>query len=146
MRDTSVLKVVMVLFRAVLGLFVSSALGFGLYVISLPVVLSIWGYGGSVVVLLILATSIGAGIGSYITWFERDFKVSTHALLLAVALGCAVMGAWLGLLRGIDVAVFHPIWKAGNPEIAVPVMGAVIAANIPLLVLGLYRAIKDPRL
>lgn len=142
------LKVCLVLSRGVLGLFVSGMLGFGLYVMMLPIALSIWGYGtsASLVLLLIFSTGIGAGIGSYLTWFERDFRVGMHAALFAVAIGCALVGAWLGLLRGIDVGALHPIWKPGIPTISVAAMGAVISANLPLLAFALYRAIKDPRL
>ena len=142
------LKVCLVLSRGVLGLFVSGMLGFGLYVMMLPLALSIWGYGNSasLILLLIFSTGIGAGIGSYLTWFERDFRVGMHAALFAVAIGCALIGAWLGLLRGIDVGALHPIWKPGIPTISVAAMGAVISANLPLLAFALYRAIKDPRL
>ena len=138
------LKVFLVLSRGVLGLFVSAVLGFGLYVLSLPVALSIWGYGDSLVTLLVLATSIGAGIGSYLTWFDRNFILGVHALLLVVALTCAVSGAWLGY--GYGVGLDHPIWKPGIPETSVTTMGAVIGANVPLFLMGMYRAIKDPRL
>ena len=140
----ALLKIALVLSRGVLGLFVSGALGFGLYVVSLPVALSIWGYGDSLVALLLLTTSIGAAIGSYITWFDRDFKLGVHALLLIVALICALAGAWLGY--GIGVSVDHPIWRPGIPETSATTMGAVIGANVPLFALGLYRAIMDPRL
>ena len=138
------LKVGLVLSRGVLGLFVSAVLGFGLYVMSLPVVLSIWGYGDSLAMLLVLATSIGAGIGSYITWFDRNYNFGVHALLLVVALACAVVGAWLGY--GVGVGLDHPIWKPGIPETSFTTIGAVIGANMPLLTLGLYRTIRDPRL
>ena len=46
-------KLGLVLSRGVLGLFVSAALGFGSYVLSLPVVLSIWGDVDAVVMLLL---------------------------------------------------------------------------------------------
>ena len=70
----ALLKIALVFARGVFALFVAAVLGFGLYVMSLPVALSIWGYGDSLVMLLVLATGIGAGIGSYITWFDRNFK------------------------------------------------------------------------
>ena len=140
----ALLKIALAFARGVLGLFVSSVLGFGLYVMTLPVVLSIWGYGDSMVALLLLTTSVGAAIGSYITWFDRDFNLGIHALLLTVALICALIGAWLGY--GIGVSADHPIWKSGIPETSVTTMGAVIGANAPLFALGLYRAIMDPRL
>ena len=138
------LKLFLVLSRGVLGLFVSAVLGFGLYVLSLPVALSIWGYGDSLVTLLVLATSIGAGIGSYITWFDRNFNLGVQVLLLVVALAGAVTGAWLGY--GVGVGLDHPIWKPGIPETSVTTMGAVIGANVPLFLLGLFKAIRDPRL
>ena len=138
------LKLFLVLSRGVLGLFVSAVLGFGLYVLSLPVALSIWGYGDSLVTLLVLATSIGAGIGSYITWFDRNFNLGVQVLLLVVALTGAVTGAWLGY--GVGVGLDHPIWKPGIPETSITTMGAVIGANVPLFLLGLFKAIRDPRL
>ncbi len=142
------LKVCLVLSRGVLGLFVSGMLGFGLYVMMLPLALSIWGYGNStsLIMLLVFSTGIGAGIGGYLTWFERDFRAGMHAALFAVAVGCALVGAWLGLLRGIEVGALHPIWKPGFPMISVATMGAVISANLPLLAFALYRTIRDPRL
>ena len=142
------LKVCLVLSRGVLGLFVSGMLGFGLYVLMLPLALSIWGYGNSasLIMLLVFSTGIGAGIGGYLTWFERDFRAGMHAALFAVAVGCALVGAWLGLLRGIEVGALHPIWKPGFPMISVATMGAVISANLPLLAFALYRTIRDPRL
>ena len=140
------LKFGLVLSRGVLGLFVSAVLGFGLYVMSLPFVLSIWGYGDSVVMLLVWSTGIGAGVGSFITWFDRDFTFRIHILALAIILVCSLTGAWLGLQRGIDVGAIHPIWKPGIPETSVTVMGAVISANVPMFVLSLYKAAKHPRL
>ena len=140
----ALLKIALVFARGVFALFVAAVLGFGLYVMSLPVALSIWGYGDSLVMLLVLATGIGAGIGSYITWFDRNFKFGVQALLLVMALTCAVSGAWLGY--GVGVGLDHPIWKPGIPETSITTMGAVIGANVPLFLLGLYRAIRDPRL
>ncbi len=141
-----IMKLGVVLSRGVLGLFVSATLGFGLYVMSLPVALSIWGYGDSVVMLLLWTTGIGSSIGSFITWFDRDLKLRAHALVFVVVFACSMVGAWLGLQRGIDVGAIHPIWRPGIPETSVTVMGAVISANVPLLALGLYKAIRDPRL
>ena len=140
----ALLKIALVFARGVFALFVAAVLGFGLYVMSLPVALSIWGYGDSLVMLLVLATGIGAGIGSYITWFDRNFKFGVQALLLVMALTCAVSGAWLGY--GVGVGLDHPIWKPGIPETSITTMGAVIGANVPLFLLGLYNAIRDPRL
>ena len=105
----ALLKIALVFARGVFALFVAAVLGFGLYVMSLPVALSIWGYGDSLVMLLVLATGIGAGIGSYITWFDRNFNLGVQALLLVMALTCAVSGAWLGY--GVGVGLDHPIWK-----------------------------------
>lgn len=137
-----VIKIGLVLCRGVLGLFVSAALGFGLYVLSLPTVLSLRGDAGSVIMLLVLTSGIGAAIGSYVTWFDRNFRFGVHALLLGVALTCALVGAWLGYEYG--VAIDHPIWRPGIPETSFTVIGAVISANAPLFALGLYRAVKDP--
>ncbi len=137
------LKVGLVLARCVLGLFVSAALGFGLYTVSRLFVI---GDIGAEILVLVLANGVGAGIGSYLVWFERDFKFSVHMLLLATAVVCAIIGAYFGLLRGIDVGALHPVWRAGRPETGIPIIGAVISANVPLLLLGLYRAIKNPRL
>ena len=140
----ALLKIALVFARGVFALFVAAVLGFGLYVMSLPIALSIWGDVDSVVMLLVLTTSIGAGIGSYITWFDRNFNLGVQALLLVVALTCAVSGAWLGY--EIGVGLDHPIWKPGIPETSITTTGAVIGANVPLLLLGLYNAIRDPRL
>ena len=137
-------KLGLVLSRGVLGLFVSAALGFGLYVVSLPLVLSTWGRVDSVVALLVLTTAVGAGIGSYITWFDRNFRPGVQVLLLVTALTCALIGAWLGFLRGASID--HPAWRPGIPETNITWIFAVISANVPLILLALYRVIRDPRL
>ena len=142
----ALLKFALLFARGVFSLFVAGALGFGLYVMLQALYLSIWGYGGGVVAVLVLSTGIGAGIGSYISWFDKDFNVGGQVLLLTVALTFGLVGAWLGLQRGIDIGALHPIWKPGIPEIHITTMGAVIGANVPLLLLGLYNAIRDPRL
>lgn len=139
-----VIKLGLVLSRGVLGLFVSASMGFGLYVLSLPVVLSIWGDVDSVVMLLLLTTGIGSGIGSYVTWFDRNHEVNVHVLLLAIAVICALTGAWFGFQRGL--AVDHPVWRPGLPETNITWMAAVISANTPLFLLALYKTIRDPRL
>ncbi|MCY4578671.1 MAG: hypothetical protein OXD31_06440 [Chloroflexi bacterium] len=140
------LKLGLVLSRGVLGLFVAAVLGFGLYVMTLAMYVSIWGYGTGVVAVLVVSTGIGAAVGSYLTWFDRDHNISSHAIFFAVVLVCSMVGSWVGLQRGIDVGAIHPIWRPGIPETSVTVMGAVISANVPMFVLGLYKAAKHPRL
>ena len=142
----ALLKFLLVLSRGVLGLFISAALGFGLYVMLLAVYVSTWGYGGGVVVVLTLCTGVGAGLGSFITWLDRDHDLRVQALLVVIALAFGLGGAWFGLQRGIDIGALHPIWKPGIPEIHITTVGAVIGANIPTFALGLYKAIRDPRL
>ena len=142
----ALLKFVLVFARGVFALFVAAALGFGLYVMMLALYVSIWGYGGGVVAVLVLSTGIGAGAGSYIAWLDREHNLRTQALLLLIALAFGLVGAWLGLQRGIDIGAIHPIWKPGIPEIHITTVGAVIGANIPMFALGLFKAFKDPRL
>ena len=142
----ALLKFLLVLSRGVLGLFIAAALGFGLYVMALAMYVSSWGYGGGVVVVLVLSTGIGAGVGSYITWLDREHSLRVQALLLSIALAFGLAGAWLGLERGIDLGALHPIWKPGIPEIRSTTELAVVGANIPMFALGLYKAIRDPRL
>ena len=142
----ALLKFVLVLARGVFALFVAAVVGFGSYVMLPALYLSIWGYGEGVVAVLVFTTGIGSGIGSYIAWLDREHKIGVQALLLAIALVCGLLGAWLGLQRGIDLGVLHPIWKPGIPEIHITTVGAVIGANIPMFALGLFKAIKDPRL
>ena len=142
----ALLKFLLVLSRGVFALFVAAAVGFGSYVMIQALYLSIWGYGGGVVVVLVLTTGIGSGIGSYIAWLDREHKLGTQALLLAIVLLFGLAGSYLGLQRGIDIGAVHPIWKPGIPEIHITTVGAVIGANIPTFALGLYKAIRDPRL
>ena len=142
----ALLKFVLVFARGVFALFVAAVMGFGSYVMIQALYLSIWGYGGGVVAVLVFTTGIGSGIGSYIAWLDRDHKIGAQASLLAVALVCGLVGAWFGLQRGIDLGVLHPIWKPGIPEIHITTVGAVIGANIPMFALGLFKAIRDPRL
>ncbi len=142
----ALLKISLVFARGVLGLFVSASLGFGLYVMLLAIYVSSWGYGSGVVGVLVVSTGVGAGVGSYITWFDRDFDIRTQTLLLLIALVFGLAGAWLGLQRGIDLGAIHPIWKPGIPEIHITTVGAVLGSNIPTFALGLFKAVKDPRL
>lgn len=142
----ALLKLLLVLSRGVLGLFVAASLGFGLYVMTLALYVSIWGYGGGVVAVLVLSTGIGSAFGSYITWLDREYRLGAQALLLALALVCGLCGAWLGLQRGIDIGALHPIWRPGIPEISVTTIWAVVGASIPMFALGLWKAIRDPRL
>ena len=142
----ALLKFVLVLSRGVFALFVAAVVGFGSYVMIQALYLSIWGYGGGVVVVLVLTTGVGSGIGSYIAWLDREHKLGTQVFLLAVALLFGLAGAYLGLQRGIDIGALHPIWKPGIPEIHITTVGAVIGANIPMFALGLFKAIRDPRL
>ena len=142
----ALLKFVLVFARGVFALFVAAVVGFGSYVMIQALYLSIWGYGGGVVAVLVFTTGVGAGVGSYIAWLDREYKLGAQVLLLAIALAFGLVGAYLGLQRGIDIGALHPIWKPGIPEIHITTVGAVIGANIPMFVLGLFKAIRDPRL
>ena len=142
----ALLKFVLVFARGVFALFVAAVMGFGSYVMIQALYLSIWGYGGGFVGVLVLTTGIGSGIGSYIAWLDREHKFGAQALLFAIALAFGLLGAWLGLQRGLDVGALHPIWKPGIPEIHITTVGAVLGANIPMFALGLFKAIRDPRL
>ncbi len=141
-----IVKLGLVLARGVLGLFVAAALGFGLYVMALAMYVSIWGYDAGVKAVLVLSTAIGAAVGSYLTWLDRDYKIGSHVIMFLVVLTCAMIGSWLGLQRGIDVGAIHPIWRPGIPEIAITTRGAVIGANILMFTLSLYKAARHPRL
>ena len=142
----ALLKFVLVFARGVFALFVAAVLGFGSYVMIQALYLSIWGYGEGVVAVLVFTTGLGAGIGSYIAWLDREHKLGIQALLVVVALAFGLVGAYLGLQRGIDIGAIHPIWKPGIPEIHITTVGAVLGANIPMFALGLFKAIRDPRL
>ena len=142
----ALLKFVLVFARGVFALFVAAVVGFGSYVMMQALYLSIWGYGEGVVAVLVFTTGLGAGIGSYIAWLDREHRLGTQALLLAIALAFGLVGAYLGLQRGIDIGAIHPIWKPGIPEIHITTVGAVLGANIPMFALGLFKAIRDPRL
>ena len=107
----ALLKFVLVFARGVFALFVAAVVGFGSYVMIQALYLSIWGYGGGVVAVLVFTTGIGSGIGSYIAWLDREHRLGAQMLLLAIALACGLLGAWFGLQRGIDVGAIHPIWK-----------------------------------
>ncbi len=142
----ALLKFVLVFARGIFALFVAAVMGFGSYVMIQALYLSIWGYGGGVVTVLVFTTGVGAGVGSYIAWLDREHKLGAQVLLLAIALAFGLVGAYLGLQRGIDIGALHPIWKPGIPEIHITTVGAVIGANIPMFALGLFKAIRDPRL
>ena len=89
----ALLKFLLVLSRGVFALFVAAVVGFGSYVMIQALYLSIWGYGGGVVVVLVLTTGIGSGIGSYIAWLDREHKLGTQALLLAIVLLFGLVGS-----------------------------------------------------
>jgi peptidoglycan/LPS O-acetylase OafA/YrhL len=78
---------------------------------------------------LVTSFSVGlpVGLGLYLAWVDREWSATTKAIGLAVGLGGALVGAWLGF----------NVTSAGFGMLApfVAVIGAVAGGN--LLLLGL---------
>ena len=131
-----------------MGLLISGVLAFGLYLISLQIVLSIWrpDFINGYYLLLVLSTSFGTSIGGFIAWFERDYTVIFQGLIIAIVFVCSLTGAYIGLQRGIELMPDIPPWKYGLPILSLAIRGAVISANAPLLALAIYKALRSPRL
>ena len=139
-------SLLIVLARTILGLFLSAGIGILVYIIANPVVLSIWSLSYiSFPLLSVLSLGIGAGVGSYLAWTSRDLNL-TGVALLAVGLAGGLGGAWGGLQRGIELDAYKLVGTPGIPALSVAIIGSVIGSNLPLSLIAITRAVRDPRI
>lgn len=135
------MQVTLIVTKSLLGLLVSGGLAGLVYFLSLPFLISLLQpevINGLVVTLVTI--SLGAGIGAYFTWFERDIKPRVQISLFVLTFFFTIAGAYIGLLRGIELMPSYPSYKFGLPVLWLTARGAVIGANIPLLAIAIYKA------
>ena len=140
------LEIVIVLAaRAALGFFLSTILGWILYAITLPIVQAISQISEFNVGLIggVLVFGFGAGVGSFLGWFNRDLSRSVFLLMLFLSLVSALLGAWGGLYNSRDV--IDVIGVLGSPALMGIFVGANLGGNIFNITIGVLRAVRSPR-
>ena len=143
-RQMALESLVVVIARTVLGLFLSALLGLLLYVITVPVVLSIWEPTFVNYPLMgMVAVGVGAGVGSFLAWLDRESPLLVLVVLLALSLGLAMAGAWGGYEHGKDV--YRLGGTLGIPALSATIVGGILGANLPHVALGVLKAIRRPR-
>ena len=90
--------------------------------------------------LRIFGLGIGAGVGGFLGWLDREGDKLTVFLFLALALSGAIGGAFVGRLYGLTATegIQGPVSAVQSGTLRT-VMGAVIGANILPLIASLYR-------
>lgn len=73
--------------------------------------------------LAILSAGVPVGLGIYLAWFRRDMLVASKAAGLALALGGALVGGWLGF----------NVTSTDFPGLFTAIAGAVAGANLTLI-------------
>lgn len=135
----------MLLARLALGFFLSSALGILFYVVTFPIFENLSGiieinFG----LVWVLTIGIGAGIGSFLGWLNRDLKLRYLMLVLFLTLAATLLGAWGGLHNSRDV--FQLSGVLGNPAIKGITVGAILGGNIFNLAIWLVKTVRNPRI
>lgn len=132
--------------RAVLGVFVSLVTSTTLYLVSLPVVLSIWARTSiDFDVVGMVFTSAGATIGGFLVWLERDRPGRVQLVFLGLTLLFAAAGAWIGLISDSGVR-YDILGLPGIPVLISLIVGAALGANVPHFLIMAVKAFKNPRL
>jgi hypothetical protein len=140
-------KLLVLTARALLGLFLSSLAGIALYLLSLIAVISVFEVAKvNFAILAVLALGVGAGTGSFIAWMNRELPLRLQALELLLPVAASVAGAWVGLQRGLELDAIKLVGTPGVPALSVATIGAVLAANIPVVALAIVKAIRNPRI
>ena len=141
------MQVTLIVTKSLLGLFVSGTLAAAFYFLTLPFLISILRpeiINGLLVTILTI--SIGAGVGAYFTWFERDVKLNVQVALFVLTFVFTIVGAYIGLQRGIELMPSYPAYKFGLPVLWLTARGAIVSANTPLLAMAIYRAWTNRRM
>lgn len=134
-----------ILVRAVLGIFVCITLSTAVYLISLPIVLSIWARTSiEFNIIGLITASSGATIGGYLVWLNRDRTASMQLAFFGLTVVCAVAGALIG--SRLSGEPFSVVGLPGIPILVGLLMGATLGANFPHLVLAVVKAFMNPRL
>ena len=139
-------QLLVLLARAALGLFLSGILGLGLYlVLIVPIVHSIWETKDiNFALVSVLAIGLGAGVGSFIAWLDRDLTRSATLLMLFLAIAACLIGAWIGLHESRDV--YKLVGKPGIPALTRIVFGAMIAGSALNLPFWILKIVRSPRI
>ena len=131
--------------RTMLGLFLSGLLSVVAYLITVPVVLSIWALESvNYPLMAILTVGVAAGVGSFVAWFDRDSPLLLLMIMLVASLAGAFGGAWGGLQHGEDVYKLPGL--LGIPTLSALIVGATLGGNLPLATLGVLKAVRGSRL
>ena len=131
--------------RAALGLFLSGIFGLGLYILLLPIVQSFWQIKDINFALLgVLTVGLGAGLGGFLAWLNRDLHRSQTLLILSLSIAAAMIGAWIGLHENRDA--FKLGGLPGIPALTGIVIGATLGANLLNIPIWIAWTIRHPRL
>ena len=128
-----------------LGLFLSGVLGLLLYIVALPIVQSVWDVVDINFALMgVLAIGVGAGVGCFLGWLNRDLDRSTLLLILLLTLTVTLLASWAGLHNSRDV--FKHVGKPGIPALTGIVVYAMLSGNALNMLLWVVRTVRNPRL
>ncbi len=131
--------------RAALGFFLSSVFGVLLYLITVPIVESIWKIGYINFALMgVVTIGFGAGVGSFLGWLRRDFRPWLLLATLVLSLAASMIGGWGGLLNGEDD--FKLGGLPGIPALTGIAIGATLGGNIFNMAVWLFTTLRNPRI
>ncbi len=134
----------MVAARAALGFFLAGVFGVLLYLITVPIVESVWEIGFINFALMgVLTIGFGAGVGSFLGWMDRDSHPWLLLVTLVLSLAASMIGGWMGLLEGEDD--FKLGGLPGIPAITGIAIGATLGGNIFNVAVWLFTTLRDPR-
>lgn len=141
-----VLEIILVVIaRSLLGLFLSSVMGMLLYVVTVPVVQSIWEIREiNAALVAVLVFGISSGVGSFLGWLYRDISRTAIVVMLFLSVTASLLGAWGGLHNSQDV--YKLLGLPGIPALTGIIYGAVLAGNIFNSTIGIFRKARNPRL
>lgn len=138
-------KLLLLAAHVAVGLFLSGTLGLGLYIVTLPIVQSIWRVADiNFALLSVLTIGFGASVGAFLAWLKRDLGGRTLALILLLTLAAALLAAWGGLHNSRDE--FKLVGKPGIPALTGIVVGAMLGGNALNMLLWIARTVRNPRL
>ena len=138
-------KLLLLVAHALLGLFLAGVLGLLLYIVMLPIVQSFWSVADINFALMgVLTIGLGATVGSFLGWLNRDLSRSSLLIILLLTLAVTLLAAWAGLHNSRDV--FKHVGKPGIPALTGIVVGAILGGNALNLLLWTVRTVRDPRL
>ena len=139
-------QLLVLLARAALGLFLSATIGAGLYiVIALPIAHSFWEVSDiDFSTLAVLVIGLGAGVGGFLAWLDRDLTLSATLIMLLLAVALSLVGAWIGLQESRDV--YKMVGQTGSPALTRIIIGAMLGGNIFNLTFWILKIVRNPRI